>query len=117
MKKLIDKFFVEKTDSLLMQFIRYFFVGGIAAVVNIGMLFVFADIVNINYLISNIMAFICGHIVNFLLSFPGGIYDTSFFFSCQVFQKKINKYFFATFIFLNIIHITTNFVNTFYNLI
>ena len=68
MKKLIYKYFLEDTDNSFIQFIRYFFVGGIAAVVNIGMLFVFADIFNINYLISNIMAFICGHIVNFLLS-------------------------------------------------
>ena len=68
MNKLIYKYFLEDTDNSFIQFIRYFFVGGIAAVVNIGMLFVFADIFNINYLISNIMAFICGHIVNFSLS-------------------------------------------------
>ena len=68
MKKLIDKFFGEKTDSLLMQFIRYFFVGGIAAVVNIGLLFIFTEIININYVISNIIAFIFGLIVNYCLS-------------------------------------------------
>ena len=68
MKKLIDKFFVEKTDSLLMQFIRYFFVGGIAAVVNIGLLFIFTEVININYVISNIIAFIFGLIVNYCLS-------------------------------------------------
>ena len=68
MKKLIDKFFIEKTDSLLIQFIRYFFVGGVAAVINIGLLFVFTEIININYVISNIIAFIFGLIVNYCLS-------------------------------------------------
>lgn len=68
MKKLIDKFFIEKTDSLLIQFIRYFFVGGVAAVINIGLLFVFTEICNINYVISNIIAFIFGLVVNYCLS-------------------------------------------------
>ena len=68
MKKLIDKFFIQKTDIFLIQFIRYFFVGGIAAVVNIGLLFVLTEICNINYVISNIIAFIFGLIVNYCLS-------------------------------------------------
>lgn len=68
MKKLIDKFFIEKTDSLLIQFIRYFFVGGVAAVINIGLLFVFTEICYINYVISNIIAFIFGLVVNYCLS-------------------------------------------------
>ena len=68
MKKLINKFFIQKTDNLLMQFIRYFFVGGIAAVVNVGLLFIFTEICNINYVISNIFAFIFGLIVNYCLS-------------------------------------------------
>lgn len=68
MKKFINKIFVEKTNSLLIQFIRYFFVGGIAAVVNIGLLFIFTDLININYIISNIIAFIFGLIVNYILS-------------------------------------------------
>lgn len=68
MKKIISKFFIEKTDNLLMQFVRYFFVGGIAAVVNISLLFVLTDLCNINYVISNIIAFIFGLIVNYCLS-------------------------------------------------
>ena len=68
MRELINKIFIEKTNNLLMQFIRYFFVGGIAAVVNIGLLFIFTEICNINYVISNIFAFIFGLVVNYCLS-------------------------------------------------
>lgn len=68
MKKLVYKIFIEKTDNSLLQFIRYFFVGGVAAVVNIGMLFIFTDLCHIYYLISNIMSFSLGLIVNYILS-------------------------------------------------
>ena len=68
MKKFINKIMFEKTNSSLIQFIRYFFVGGIAAVVNIGSLFVFVDLCDINYLIANVFSFILGLLVNFLLS-------------------------------------------------
>lgn len=68
MKKLIYKMFIDKTDNSLLQFIRYFFVGGLAAVVNIGMLYVFTDIFHIYYLISNILSFTLGLVVNYILS-------------------------------------------------
>ena len=68
MKKLIYKMFIEKTDNSLLQFIRYFFVGGVAAVVNIGMLFIFTDVCHIYYLVSNIISFTLGLIVNYILS-------------------------------------------------
>lgn len=68
MKKFISKLFFEETNNSLLQFIRYFFVGGVAAVVNIGLLFVFSDIFKINYIIANIFSFTCGLVVNYLLS-------------------------------------------------
>jgi len=64
----IKKLFKEKTDNTFIQFFRYLFVGGIAAVVNIGMLYVFTDIINLYYIISNILSFILGLIVNYVLS-------------------------------------------------
>lgn len=64
----INKLFREKTDNTFIQFFRYIFVGGIAAVVNIGMLYVFTDIIKMHYIISNILSFILGLIVNYLLS-------------------------------------------------
>lgn len=68
MKKFINKLFIGDTDNFLIQFIRYFFVGGIAAVVNIGFLFLFVDIFKINYILGNIISFIFGLLVNYFLS-------------------------------------------------
>ena len=50
MKKFIRKIFIDDTDDGFIQFIRYFIVGGIAAVVNIGLLFLLVDIFSINYI-------------------------------------------------------------------
>ncbi len=67
-EKFLKKVFIKKTDSNLIQLVRYCFVGGIAAVVNIGMLYVFTDMLHIYYIISNVMSFILGLIVNYVLS-------------------------------------------------
>ena len=64
----INNLFRTKTDNTFIQFFRYLFVGGFAAVVNIGMLYVFTDIVKIYYVISNVLAFILGLLVNYILS-------------------------------------------------
>lgn len=64
----IKRLLIEKTSNGIIQFIRYFFVGGIAAVVNIGSLFLMVDIFNINYILSNIVGFIFGIIINYSLS-------------------------------------------------
>ena len=60
--------FIEKTENTLLQFFRYIFVGGIAAVVNIGMLYLLTDFLKMFYIISNILAFVCGLTVNYILS-------------------------------------------------
>ena len=64
----MNKLFREATDNTIIQFFRYLFVGGIAAVVNIGMLYVFTDIVHINYIISNVLSFTLGLFTNYILS-------------------------------------------------
>ncbi len=64
----IKSLFKEKTNNTFIQFFRYLFVGGIAAVVNIGMLYVFTDIIHIHYIISNILSFIMGLSINYILS-------------------------------------------------
>jgi len=68
MKKLIYKLFIEKTDDVKLQFFRYLFVGGFAAVVNIGSLYVFTEILKMHYLLSNIIGFVLGLTVNYILS-------------------------------------------------
>ena len=61
-------FLYKKTNNTLIQFIRYFFVGSIAAIVNIGMLYIFTEVFHIYYVIPNILSFTLGLIVNYLLS-------------------------------------------------
>ena len=68
MKKMLNKLFIEKTNDVKIQFLRYIFVGGIAAVVNIGALYIFTDVFHLYYLVSNIFGFILGLITNYLLS-------------------------------------------------
>ena len=68
MRKMLNKLFIEKTNDVKIQFPRYILVGGIAAVVNIGALYIFTDIFHLYYLFSNIFGFILGLITNYLLS-------------------------------------------------
>lgn len=68
MKKILNKLFIEKTTDTKIQFLRYLFVGGFAAVVNIGSLYVFTEICNMYYLIANILGFILGLLTNYFLS-------------------------------------------------
>lgn len=68
MKKIFKVLFIEKTENTKIQFLRYIFVGGISAVINIGTLYILKDIVNIYYLIANAIGFILGLITNYCLS-------------------------------------------------
>lgn len=68
LEKFTKKMFINKTENTFIQFFRYIFVGGIAAIVNIGMLYVFTDIFKIYYIISNVLSFTLGLIANYLLS-------------------------------------------------
>ena len=85
MIKLINKLFIKQTGNSFLQFIRYGFVGGIAAVVNIGMLYVFTDIFQIHYILSNVFAFTLGLIVNYILS-------KKMVFTSQVNISKISEF-------------------------
>ena len=62
------KLFLQKTDDVKIQFFRYIFVGGFAAVVNIGSLYILKEYLNIYYLVANILAFILGLVTNYILS-------------------------------------------------
>ena len=68
MKMDTKKLFRTKTNNTLIQFFRYIWVGGIAAIVNIGMLYVFTDILHLYYLFSNVLSFTLGLLVNYILS-------------------------------------------------
>ena len=68
LKNFSRKLVREQTDKTLIQFIRYFFVGGTAFIVDIGSLYILTEFFGIYYLISATIAFILGLIANYLLS-------------------------------------------------
>ena len=49
------------------QFISYFFVGGVAAIVEWVMFFIFANVLQINYFVSTVIAFIFSTTANRIL--------------------------------------------------
>ena len=60
--------FVTPTKNGFLQFFRYVFVGGIATVVDWGLLFAVTDFILLHHLISAVIAFVGGLITNFFLS-------------------------------------------------
>jgi len=68
MKQLLYKLFIEKTDDTKIQFLRYLFVGGTAAVVNIGSLYILKEWCHLYYLLANCLGFLLGLITNYILS-------------------------------------------------
>lgn len=67
-KTLFNKFIVDKTDNTGIQFFRYIFVGGTAAAVDIGSLYVFTSVFDIHYLVSAALAFTLGIATNYFIS-------------------------------------------------
>lgn len=65
---LFYKLFLEETENGNLQFLRYIFVGGVAAIVNIGALYVLKEIFDIYYLVANIISFVLGLLTNYMLS-------------------------------------------------
>ena len=69
LKKLdLKSIFITPTKNGFLQFFRYLFVGGIATVVDWGILFLLTDIAKIHHLVSAIISFIAGLAANFILS-------------------------------------------------
>jgi putative flippase GtrA len=64
----IQSAFKGDTNSTLLQLFRYFFVGGIAFLADIGTLFILTNYFKLYYLFSALIAFILGLIINYFLS-------------------------------------------------
>ncbi|MDR0982163.1 MAG: GtrA family protein [Culturomica sp.] len=79
LKSILNKVFIEKTDSSFFQLVRYTFVGGFAFIIDFGLLFVLTDFVHLHYLLSASISFTVGLVVNYLLS------------TTWVFSKKVVK--------------------------
>jgi putative flippase GtrA len=65
---LFSLFFKEENDTLKIQLLRYFFVGGIAFLADFGALFLLTQFCHIYYIISAALSFLLGLIVNYILS-------------------------------------------------
>lgn len=59
---------ITPTKNGFLQFVRYVFVGGIATVADWATLFVLTDFAHVYHMVSAVIAFVAGLIVNFLLS-------------------------------------------------
>ena len=60
--------FLTPTKNGFLQFFRYLFVGGIATVVDWGVLMALTELLQLHHLVSAIFAFLAGLVTNFLLS-------------------------------------------------
>jgi putative flippase GtrA len=54
--------------SSISKFVKYFIVGGISAIVNVIIFFIFAEVMRYNYLAIGALAFIVATFVNYILS-------------------------------------------------
>ena len=55
-------------DSAVGQFLRYLVVGGVAFVVDFGVLVLLTEVLSLHYLTSAAIAFCCGLVTNYILS-------------------------------------------------
>lgn len=59
---------LNKTQNTYYQFIRYIFVGGLAASVDTGSLYVLNSYFEVNYLTAAVIGFLLGLIINYIIS-------------------------------------------------
>ncbi len=67
-KELLNRLFVYKTDNLLTQLIRYTIVGGLAFIVDFGLLFILTEYFELHYIASATCSFLAGLLVNYYIS-------------------------------------------------
>lgn len=64
----ITALFAGDTNNIIIQFFRYGIVGGLAFVVDFGLLWILTEYAGLHYLLSATVGFIAGLIVNYLIS-------------------------------------------------
>lgn len=67
-KTLLYILFLEKTTNIVVQFFRYLFVGVFIIIMNIGLLLIMTDLFRINYIISSVLGFLFGLLLNYLFN-------------------------------------------------
>ena len=65
---LSHRLFVEPTNNWAIQLFRYLFVGGLAFIVDYGLLYVLTEYAGMHYIVSATLSFIAGLTVNYLIS-------------------------------------------------
>lgn len=68
MVELAKKLFVIKSDNTHVQFLRYLFVGGVSAIVDMGVFFIAVNMLDLHYLAGQTFGFIFGLITNYIIS-------------------------------------------------
>lgn len=64
----LKQLFLYSTNNTFLQFFRYLFVGGFAFVFDFGFLYILTEYAHLHYLLSAILSFTSGLIINYLLS-------------------------------------------------
>ena len=67
LKQLQDSL-LNKSNNTMVQFIRYSFVGFVATAADMLVFHVLCNVIGINHIVANSFSFICGLIVNYLMS-------------------------------------------------
>ena len=65
---LLKQLLIDKNNNSMIQFLRSLVVGGIATVVDIGVLTALVEWANVNLILATALGFIAGLIVNFFIS-------------------------------------------------
>lgn len=68
LKKIMDKLMLGKTDHVLVQLFRYFVVSGLSLVIDFCTLFLFTDLLRIHYLVSSVLSYSIGLLLNYYIS-------------------------------------------------
>jgi len=67
-KNILNSLLIKKTNNSYVQFLRSVFVGAVATLADIGLLYILTDFAHIYYLTSTALGFILGTIINYILS-------------------------------------------------
>lgn len=76
---MIRNLFIDQSENLSVQFVRYAFVGGTAFIFDFGSLYILTELFSLHYLMSAAIAFLIGLMTNYVISitwvFSRGILD------------------------------------------
>jgi len=68
MTNLLHRLLLAKSNSVFVQFFRYFFVGGVAFAADFGALAFLKEICGLHYIAANTISFIIGLTINYFIS-------------------------------------------------